>query len=161
MKLECEVQGIADVGRSRTRAQSIRRGRVTYGGHRHRCASMRTRAGRTPPPSPHFPIFSQARSARQVDQWRLRRPARRRTPTRQTCSPSCGAARFWALGAAEFQCRGLRSKEAVGGGSGWPWAAALLSSWRMKEGIRRHRMACHANASRSLPRSHRGVAQPG
>ena len=24
------------------------------------------------------------------------------------------------------------SKDAIGGGSGWPWAAALLSSWRMK-----------------------------
>ena len=29
------------------------------------------------------------------------------------------------------------------------------------EGIRRHRMACHANASRSLPRSHRLAAQLG
>ena len=132
MKLECEVQGIGVVGRSRSSAQSIRHGRVAYGGHRHWCASMRTRAGRTPPPSPHFPIFSQARSARQVDQWRLRRPARRRTPTRQTCSPSCGAARFWALGAAELQCRGLCSKDAVGGGSGWPWAAAFSSLWRMR-----------------------------
>ena len=29
------------------------------------------------------------------------------------------------------------------------------------EGIRRRRTACHANASRSLPPSHRAAAQPG
>ena len=156
MKLECEVQGIADVGRSRSSAQSIRRGRVTYGGNRYWCASMRIRAGRTPPPSPHFPIFSQARCARQVDQWRPCGAAWRATPTRQTCSPSCGAARSLALGAAELQCRGLRSKEAVGGGSGWPWAAAFLPAWRRRAFAAAVRLAIGMPAAPCRPR----IAQP-
>ena len=117
---------------------------------------MRSRAGRTPPPSPHSPIFSQARCARQVDQWRPCGAAWRATPTRQTCSPSCGAARSSAPGEAEPQCRGLGSKDAIGGGSGWPWAAALLSSWRMKAFAATVWLAMRMPAAPCRPR----IAQP-
>ena len=112
------------------------------------------------PAQPAFPyIFSSALRAagRSMDGGGLACGAAwRATPTRQTCSPSCGAARSSAPGEAEPQCRGLGSKDAIGGGSGWPWAAALLSSWRMKAFAAAVRLAMRMPAAPCRPR----IAQP-
>ena len=161
MKLECEVQGIADVGRSR----------------RDKCAI-------DPPWSSY--LWGQSLLVRQHAY-----PCRKNTPAQPAFPyifPSAlraagrtmeAALRSWARHSDTVNMLfKLRSSSVFGTRRGRQAGPRLLLEgrrrWRLRldmggcfqifvahEGIRRRRTACHANASRSLPPSHRAAAQPG
>ena len=136
MKLECEVQGIADVGRSRTSAQSIRRGRVAYGGHRQfvtgapACISEPEEHPRPARISLYF--LKRCAAGESMEAALSNRTSHSDTVNMLSKLRSClvfGTRR--SRYAVPRPCL-ARSKDAVGGGFDWPWAASLLSSWRMK-----------------------------
>ena len=146
--------------RSRPSAQSIRRGQVAYGGRRHRCASLRSRAGMTPPPA--------------CISLNFRKRALRAAGRSMETTPSSWASHYNTVNLLSK----LRSSSLFGIGRSRPAAprASLeRSHWRRlplamggcfpffvaHESIRRRHVACHWNASRSLPPSHRAAAQHG
>ena len=156
-----QVRGVADVGRSGTSAQSIRRGRVAYGGHRHRCASMQSRAGRTPPPSPHsFPyIFASALRAAGESMEAAPSSCARHSYTVNLLSkspvgsPSGTACSRGALPMCLLEGRHRRRLRLGMGG--------CFAFFVPNESIRCRRVACHGSANRSLPPSPRAASQPG
>ena len=123
---------------------------------------MQSRAGMTPrPPSPHFPIFSQARCARQVyrSMEALRRSLASHSDTANLLS-KLRSSSLLGTGRSrvavprpllEGRCR-RRLRLAMGG---------CFLFFVAHEGICRCRTACHGSASRSSPRSHRLAAQLG